>query len=394
MNQRALIIGGGRWQLDLIKRASELGLFTVVADISAEAPGRRLADEFVQIDTNDCTGLLEIVRQNPVSMVLADQSDRTVPVAAFLNEQLGLSGIRPDTAHVFTNKYAMREALAGSGVPMPAYAEVSKVEEATAAAREWGYPLILKPKSSQASVGVFKVDDELELRTHFAATMSESRDGTILVEEFVEGVEVTVEGFSLDGKCTVLAVSEKEHYRFNSCIARRLAYPPRFKSETQRRIRETHQIVVNTLGLRDGITHAEYRVRDGDPYLVEVAARGGGNRIASVIVNHVSDVDVYEMLIRRMMGQDIVMPPRLRRAANLEFLDFPPGKVNAISGLDEIRNSDLVCDIELGFSEGETIELPHNDKTRQGYFISLGDTRDEIDDKARRVKQLLEIEYV
>src|SRR2546425_5581286 len=130
MNGRALIIGGSRWQLDLIKRASELGLFTLVADISAEAPGRHLADQFIQIDTNDRAGLLEIARQNAVNVVLADQSDRIVPVAAFLNEQLGLNGIRPDTARVFTDKYAMREALAGSAVAMPKYTEVSTVEEA------------------------------------------------------------------------------------------------------------------------------------------------------------------------------------------------------------------------------------------------------------------------
>src|SRR5258706_9738075 len=175
MNGRALIIGGSRWQLDLIKRASALGLFTLVADISAEAPGRNLADEFVQIDTNDGVGLLEIVRQKPINVVLADQSDRIVPVAAFLNEQLGLNGIRPNTARVFTDKYAMREALAGRGVAMPKYAEASTVAEVTVAAREWGYPIILKPKNSQASLGVFKVDGERELRDRFAASMNESR---------------------------------------------------------------------------------------------------------------------------------------------------------------------------------------------------------------------------
>jgi len=271
---------------------------------------------------------------------------------------------------------------------------MAAAEEATAAASEWVYPLILKPKNSQASLGVFKVDDECELRDHFAASMNESRDGKILVEEFIEGAEVTVEGFSLGGKCYVLAISEKEHYAFNPCVACRLAYPPRFAPEIIARIKETDERVVNTLGLQDGISHGEYRVRDGIPYLVEVAARGGGNRIASVIIKHVSGIDVYEMLINRLLGQDVRMPSTLSRAANLEFLNFAAGEVKAISGLEEIRKSDLVCDIELHFSVGETIKPPNDDKTRQGYFISLGDTRDEIDEKARRVKKLLKVEYV
>ena len=201
MRATALILGGSHWQRDLIKRAAALGLRTIVADISADAPGRFDADEFIQIDTNDRDGLLKISRNKQISIVLADQTDRVVPVAAFLNEELGLNGIRPDTAQVFTDKLAMRKALAGSDVRMPRYAEVATVREALQAATKWGYPSILKPKNSQASLGVFKVADEHELRDHFAASMNESRDGRILVEEFIDGTEVTVEGFSLDGKC-------------------------------------------------------------------------------------------------------------------------------------------------------------------------------------------------
>lgn len=386
----ALIIGGSRWQTDIIRRAAEMNLRTVVTDIAAEAPGRAFADEFVQIDTNDREGLLEIARARKVDLVLAEQSDRVVPVAAYLNERLDLPGIRPATARVFTDKYAMRNALAGSGLPMPRYAEVATAAEALGAADDFGYPVVLKPKNSQSSLGVFKVDDADELRAQFADSLQESRDGRILVEEFVAGVEVTVEGFSLGGRCTALAISEKEHYEFNPCVARRLAYPPRFDTA---RIRETAERVVDTLGLNFGINHAEYRVRDGVPHLVEVAARGGGNRIASAIVPHVSGVDVYELLIRSLLGERVEMPPRTARAANLEFLHFKPGKVRAVRGLEEACARGLVREIELHFAPGDTIEPPRDDKTRLGYFISLGETRAEIDEKAAQVKELVRVEY-
>jgi len=393
MRGTALIIGASRWQTDLIRRASELDLVTIVTDISAHAPGRLLADEFIQIDTNDRKGLLEIARQKQVSIVLADQSDRIVPVAAFLNEQLQLNGIRPDTARVFTDKYAMRDALAETAIAMPKYAEVSTADEAAARAREWGYPLILKPKNSQASLGVFKVDNEHVLRDRFAASLNESGDGRILLEEFVDGTEVTVEGLSIAGKCYVLAISEKTHYDFNPCVARRLAYPPRFDQEMITRIAAVAESVVTLLGLQDGISHGEYRVRDGIPYLVEVAARVGGNRIASVIIEHVSGIDVYAMLIRRLLGQVVEMPARVSRAANLEFLQFTSGKVKEINGIEEVRAANLVSHIELDFGKGDTIEPPKDDKSRHGYFISLGETRDEIDEKASRVKEMVRVEY-
>ncbi len=393
MRGTALIIGGSRWQCDLIKRAGELGLRTVVTDISEVAPGKFLADEFIQIDTNDREELLRIARAKEVDVAITDQSDRTVPILAFLNQQLGLDGIQPETARVFTDKYAMRNALAGSDVRMPRYAEVASVADALKAIEQWGYSAILKPKDSQSSFGVFKVDNETQLRACFAASLKESHDGKILVEEFIEGTEVTVEGFSLHGQCYVLAISEKEHYSFNPCVARRLVYPPNFDDETLARVRETAEKVVNALGLQDGLSHAEYRMRDGAPYLIEVAARGGGCRIASVIIKHVSGVDAYEMLIRRSLGDEVEMPPRRMRAANLEFLHFEPGKVKAIRGLEEVHSSGLVCDIDLHFGVGDTIKPPTDDKSRIGYFISLGETRAEIDKKAARVREMVRVEY-
>jgi carbamoyl-phosphate synthase large subunit len=368
-------------------------LRTVVTDISADAPGRFDADEFIQIDTNDRQGLLRIARDRQIAIVLADQTDRIVPVAAFLNEQLGLNGIRPDTARVFTDKLAMRNALVGSDVRMPRYAEVATIEEALRAAEEWDYPSILKPKSSQSSFGVFKVENERQLRQRFADSLNESRDGKILLEEFVEGTEVTVEGLSLEGKYHVLAISEKEHYSFNPCVARRLSYPPQFDENTMSCIRDSAERVVSRLGLKDGLSHGEFRISGSVPYLIEVAARGGGNRIGSVIVPHVSGVDAYEALINRLLGERVELSQPLDRAANLEFFDFGPGRVKAIRGLDEVRALELVHDIALHFRVGDTIRAASNDKSRPGYFISLGERRDEIDEKSRRVRELIVIDY-
>jgi carbamoyl-phosphate synthase large subunit len=328
--------------------------------------------------------------------VIAEQSDRVVPIAAFLNERLGLPGIDAATARVFTDKLAMRNAVAaaGIGVMMPRYSEVRSCDEALERAEAWGYPVVLKPKASQASLGVFKVDDSNELRSFFDRTMRHAGQGdAVLVEEFIDGTEVTVEAFSLDGRCHVLAVSEKAHYAFNPCVARRLSYPPRFEPAVLERVRSVAACVVEALGLQNGISHAEYRVRDGVPYLVEVAARGGGNRIASMIVRHVSGVDTYEFLIACLLGRPVSMPAVMHRAAVLEFFDFAPGAVRAVRGLEEVRGGGLVADMAVDVAPGTVINEPTDDRSRLGYFIALGDTRDDVDAKAARVKELVRVEY-
>jgi biotin carboxylase len=387
-----LVIGGGVWQCDLIRSVRRQGLRSIVADISPDAPGRALADLFVEHDTNDVDGLCALARAQGVRFVLADQTDRIVPVAAQINERLGLPGIRPDVALRFTDKFAMRNALAGSSVvEMPRYAEVSDLADARRRAEAWGFPVVLKPKQAQASLGVFKVDDPASLGARFPATLAFSRDGHILIEEFVEGPEVTVEALSVDGACHVLAVSEKAHYATNPCVARLLAYPPRFARPVLEKVRSTAARVVEALGLRDGLSHAEYRVRDGVPFLVEVAARGGGNRIASTIVNHVSGLDVYAFLLRRRLG-DPSPPPALKaRAAILSFFTFGPGRVRAIHGLPEAHA--VAAEVSLPFAVGDSIKPPSDDRTRPGYFIVLGEDRDDVDAKARRVEDAVQVEY-
>jgi carbamoyl-phosphate synthase large subunit len=389
----ALSIGGSTWQVDIIRKAKEMGLRTLVADISAEAPGRRFADQFYQIDTNDKEAILRIARVHQVTAILAEQSDRTVPIAGYLNQHLGLPGIRETVAWHFTNKLAMRNILRDSGVPMPRYAEVRCAEEAVAKAESWGYPSVLKPKSSQASLGVFKVENRKEIDQYFDTALEHSRDGALLVEEFITGTEITVEGISLEGKFHLLAISEKEHYPFNACVARRLSYPPRMSDEILTRARLTAEKAVTTLGLQDGLSHGEYRVRNGVPYLIEVAARGGGNRIASVIAPHVSGVDVYALLIRRLLGETVAMPEHQHRAAVLFFFDFASGRVKTIRGQDQVREEKLAHELVLQIKPGDEIRSAADDRTRPGYALVLGNTRDEVDARVKRIQTLVQIDY-
>jgi biotin carboxylase len=144
---------------------------------------------------------------------------------------------------------------------MPRYTEITTVEEALQAAVEWGYPSILKPKSSQSCFGVFKVDNERRLHQCFADTLKESRDGKILIEKFVEGTEVTVEGRSLAGKYRVPAISEKEHYCFNPCVAKRPVYPLRLDPNIMARIRDSPERVFGGTGvppLKSALRGARY----------------------------------------------------------------------------------------------------------------------------------------
>jgi len=393
MTDTVLVLGGGRWQLGIIEAVRRLGLRAVVADIAPDAPGRAIADEFVQIDTNDRAGLLEVARRVGARLVVAEQTDRLVPVAGFINDALGLPGVTPAVAERFTNKLVMRRSLEGTGTPMPRYRSVSTAVEAREAARAIGFPVILKPLQAQSSIGVTLVHDEAGVVAAFEEAHGVGAGGQALVEEFIDGLEVTVEAISIDGTCTVLAMSEKAHYAHRPCVARLLAYPPRLPGETLARLRDTAKGVVESLGLETGISHAEYRVRDGVPYLVEVAARGGGTGIASIIVPHISGLPTYELVLRRLRGEAVVMPKPVSRAAILEFFTFEPGRVAAVEGVAECLAEGLAHRIEIAYGPGDVIRAATDDRNRPGYFIALGADRDDVDARAAAIKRRVRVRY-
>jgi biotin carboxylase len=382
-----MVLGAGHWQADLIEQAQRNGLWVLATDISPTAPGRHLADDFRQVDTNDQAALREIAREASVDLVLTDQTDRTVPVVAHLNEALGLPGIRPEVASRFTNKLTMREALLATGLAMPEYEHAANLSQAQAFAERHGFPLAVKPVIGQASIGVRKVDDATDLRSAFASYPGAYPP--VLVESFIEGTEVTVEALTLRGRTKVLGMSEKRHYEVHPCVAKQLAYPPRLPPELLAVIESTHTKVVRSLGLVDGLTHGEYRLRDDVPYLVEVAARGGGNRIASRIVPHVSGVCVYDLLIRALRGEELSCPDPAGRAAVLGFLDVAPGRVSTAPTPDELLRSGILSDAKIWFKGGDRIKEVTDDNTRPGYFIVLGDTRDEVDARASLARDVL-----
>jgi carbamoyl-phosphate synthase large subunit len=388
-----MVVGGSKWQMDIIKCVKDHGFDVIVTDISSEAPGSSIADVFYQIDSNDKEELTSIARKHKISFAIAEQTDRVVPSVAYINEKLGLRGIKPNIASCFTDKYIMRNKLKMAGLLMPDYFLVKSVVEAVQVGHSLGFPLILKPRTSQSSLGVFKIQSVQELVIKFNDSLQFSKDGSLLMEEYIPGIEITVEGFCIGHKCFPLAISEKEHYPQNDCVSRKLIYPPSFDNLMIQSIRHYIIDAVETLGLDYGIFHAELKVNDTGVTLIEVAARGGGHNIASVIVPHVSGINIYDLLIRSLNGDEVSIEVIDQKAAVLGFFDFSPGKVTGIRGLEEIKNDKRIHEIHFNFKEGDEIKQANDDITRAGYYIALCNNRAEIELLDKKILSSVYVEY-
>jgi carbamoyl-phosphate synthase large subunit len=261
-------------------------------------------------------------------------------------------------------------------------------------AAEWlGYPLVVKPVDSQSSRGVHRVDAPAALPAALEDALRSSRQEAVLAEEFLRGTEATVEAFVVDGQVITLGISDKQHYPHRPEVACRLTYPPAFPADTVAAVASLNERIIAVLGLRDGVTHAEYMVDGADVRLVEIAARGGGSRIHTHIAPYLGGIDVPRALLAWCVGmpRDLSRTPG-ERAANLEFFSFAPGRVTRIEGVDEARALPGVAEILLEFEVGSTLAPPDNDRARPGLMVVLARTRDEVLSRSAEVRRLVRVD--
>ena len=381
--KRILIVGSGPWQLHLLRKARELGYAIVNTNLYKDSVGFPLADVGIAVDIFDKDRHVQIAREYEVHGVASDQIDIAVPTVAYVCEQLGLPGIGRQCADLFTNKVRMRQFCKTHGVRQPRYRACVSPEETLAAVPALGgYPVILKPTNNRSSRGVHKVEDDAALVVALADTMANSREPTFLVEEYIGGLELSVEGLKTPQRHFTLAVSRKKQFAHNTVLDWQVWYPRDDRSIDVESLAREHDAMIEATHLPFGVTHTEYKLHNGRLYLIEFAARGGGANISSHVIPLKSGIDATGLLVRMAMGEQAqaIRPLDTGRAVMLEFFELAPGKVKAIRGLDDIRALPGVVDMAITIRPGDTIMPPEHGGVRAGHFIAVADSDRALED--------------
>lgn len=385
MNKNALVVAGGQWQVPLISFLKEHQYSVTVVDPYLTSKGVQVADEQIQVDVREKEQILSKISKE-YDLVCTDQSDISVESVAYLANELHLKGNKEDVVSKFSNKYLSRKYAQSVGVPVPAFTEVSSVEEINQFIDDVGFPLILKPCDAQSSKGIHKIEEgvtQSELADYLADALKYSFVKKAILEQFITGYEITVEGFCSQGKHRVLAISKKRH--FKTGIASTLTYPAPLPSELERKIIEVDNRYVNESGLIFGPTHAEYIVNEdkNEFYLVEIACRGGGTLISSDIVKWVSGFDVYEAYLKCLEGKDVDVYAKdiTKKSAELHFFDFGSGRIESLEGVEEASQTEGVLMLDFEYEVGDVIKSCEDDRSRQGFVIVFADNPEQLQER-------------
>ncbi|MBU0677858.1 MAG: ATP-grasp domain-containing protein [Verrucomicrobia bacterium] len=389
--KKLMVLGAGLYQLPAIEAGRDLGAFVIAVDGSEDAPGLAKADERYVLDISDPEACLELARRLEIDAVVSICTEVGVPPAARIAEELGLPGISTGAALAATDKWVMRNRFAEAGIAGPQFRLAIDEQEALAAARDIGFPVVVKPVDSAGSRGISRVESEVGLPEAFHLAHSRSRKQKVIIEEFMKGTEVTVESLTYNGRTSVLAISDKKHVPFPNCVAICLTYPPFFSGAIQQEIRSMVERAVLSLGIDCGATHAELMVTGDGPKFVEIAARGGGFRVFSDMIPLVSGVDAVRETVKMALGIEPDIEPRFQKGAVLRF--FNPsrrGELVEVRGVEDARRMDGITDIVIDVRPGDLLKDITGDGERPGFLIATGDTREEAVGRADRAEALVE----
>jgi carbamoyl-phosphate synthase large subunit len=394
-DRRMLFLPGGAWQVPVIRLARRMGFRVTCADGTVGAPGFAAADEGIRVCLQDVAALVAIGRERAVDVVMTEQTDFAVPLVAQVAAALGLRGLPPAVAEAATNKRLMRQRVGKCGVRQPGFRECRTPAEALAAADELGLPLFHKPVDGQSSrgVGVLSSRDPASVAAALERSLAASSKKAAIFEQQLRGTECTVEGFVADGQPVTLAISDKEHYPDLPGVARTLTYPADFPAAVLRRIAEANEAAVRAVGVTTAITHAEFMVdAAGEPWLVELAARGGGSFITTHIVPAVTGFEPVPALMRALMGRPVEPQLYHRRGVQLRFLRLPAGRrVQRYANLEVLRQRPGVLELLFHIPEGSVIPPVADDRGRHGLVLTHADSRREAVAIADDVERSLDI---
>jgi biotin carboxylase len=386
------VLGGGPWQVPTVRLAKQMGYRVLVTDIYAERPAYEFCDHHEVVDITDRDATLAVARRHHVDGVICDTTDLGVPTAAYVAEQLGLPGIGFETALNCTRKDRLRQLLSAAGIPCPPFHVLRTRTDLAPLRATFRYPVVVKPVDSQSSHGVSVVGHPQDLDQAFEVAKTASREGIVLIEGHVTGVEIIVDGFVTGQDLRVLGISSKVARPENPAVATRISYPADFEAVKHEQIVDVNRRTIAALGLKSGIFHAEYMVTDTDVVPIDVAARGGGVNIYTHVIPAISGVDVNRAMIEHAMGRPVsLQPAHTHAAANIEFLFAPPGVVERVEGIEEAGRMPGVLAVYVSAVPLRRFGDLSDKNDRAGHIVTVGRTLDEAIDRSLEAKDRIRV---
>ena len=368
-----MIFGVGELQKSIIERAKAKGLFVVGIDPCADAVCRDAVDAFEVVGGQDYEGTLAVARKYNICAVVTAATDKPLVMMARVAEELGLPFYSKETAEISTDKFSMKECFRKGGIPCANGGLIKSIDEAEGLI----FPVILKPRDNSGSRGVIFCNNKTELEAAFNEAMQYTRLDSVLVEEFIEGQEYSIESLHYDGKSEVIQFTEKKTTPFPYNVELGHIQPANISEEHKEQIRKIVADIAVALGFENCPSHTELKINERGIFVIETSPRLGGDYITSTLTPLSTGINLEDQLLNIATGAPVdTKTGRVEKASAVHFFSLPLGTITSIDPkINDIKDAEGVEQFDFKLKTGDKVNPITSSLNRYGQFIVSGDNR-------------------
>ena len=377
-----------------------MNLEVIVVDMNPDAIGFKEKGVIQEvISTIDIPKVLECAKKHKINGIMTLASDMPMRTIATVSKEMNIIGIDEKTALKATSKFAMREALKDASVPIPYFTKVKtelECYEASLKIKKKGYKCIIKPVDNSGSRGITLLSNfqKETIKKAYEYGKIFSRSGELMVEEYMEGPEVSVESISIDNECNVIQITDKLTTGAPYFVEMGHSQPSMLSNDIKNKITEITKKAVKAIGIKNGPSHTEIKITKDGPKIVELGARLGGDCITTHLVPLSTGIDIVKCCIELSLGIKPNLSQRFEKGSAIRYFKTNIGKIKNIHGLFEASNIEGIKQISFVYDIGEKIKEIKNSSDRIGFVIAQDFSAEKAIEKCELVKKIIKIEVV
>lgn len=402
--KKLFILGAGIYQVPLIKAAKKLGYYTIVTSIPGNYPGFEFADKVYYENTTDYETLLKIAKEEQIDGVLTAGTDVAVISEGYIAEQLGLVGPSFETAQISSDKLRMKRSYEEYGVRTARYRGIQTDDENYAdKIADLEFPLMFKSVDSSGSRGIVKVNSPDEFEAARNTVLANTRTDHFVVEEFVEGEEFGAQAFIQDGKLEFILPHGDYIMQGDAGVPYGHYAPYDLPDEVIEDVYNQTEMALKAMKCENCALNADYIIKDGKVYVLEIGARGGGAclmDLTSIYFDFGYEDGVggyHEMIVRQAMGEHIDFFPEDSAIVKEGIPVYSNGRLMYIKGgvanasrmmrsskdgvitslTDEHEDHPDIVSVQFDYKVGDEVRKFRVSPDRLGHVITKGKTLDD-----------------
>ena len=371
-----LIFGVGELQRSIIHRAKMMGLFTVGIDPLEDAACRGEVDSYEVVGGQDYEGTCAVIEKYGIDAIVTTATDKPLVMMARIAKHYGFLFYSVEAAQWSTDKFQMKQRFKEGGIPCAKGRLVKSASEVG----DFEFPVIVKPRDNSGSRGVKLCRNNKELDSAIAEALPFSHLDTVLVEEFIEGKEYSIESLHHDGVSEVIQFTEKKTTEFPYNVELGHIQPANISEGEKQAIREIISNIGNVLHFENCPSHTELKINERGIFVIETSPRLGGDYITSTLTPLSTGVNLEDELLKMALGEKINPLPRKKQYAGVRFFDFKEGSVvQQLPDTSKIMKWPNVVDFSFSLKPNDTTHLITSSLNRYGHIILVHNDKESIE---------------